>query len=458
LAVAVEQPKTIDLRIERLNRTIVGLALPSVAESVLQTLVYLVDTILISRLNDPVALAAVGLSSTLLWAADGLFQAISISASAMVARFWGQRDFEMARKVAGQALILSVAVALFLMALLMPAARPFLQVMDAEPAVVEGGVQYLYILLATSVISFPLSVANSIMRATGDTSKPMYITGLMNALNMAVAYLLIFGVGPFPRLELRGAAWATSAARTVGGAVAIFVLFSRWTPVHMRLQHVSRLDLGLIWRMVRISLPNIGETVISRLGFMLFTRVLSELGTVAIAAHQVALRVESLAFMPGWGMATAAAALVGQALGAKQVDVAEHGIRRTLLLGNGTMFLLGIVFVAFASGIVAIFGVQNVEMVGLATQAIRVSSLELCGLCSLMILGGCLRGAGDTRTPMIVTMAGTFLFRVPLTYLFAIVVGGGLRGLWLATAVDWSMRSLIMYVLYRRGKWKTVTV
>jgi len=458
LAVAVEQPKTIDLRIEHLNRTIVGLALPSVAESVLQTLVYFVNTILISRLNDPVALAAVGLSSTLLWAADGLFQAISISASAMVARFWGQHDFEEAREVAGQALILSVVVALLVMALLMPAARPFLQLMDAEPAVVEGGAQYIYILLATSVVSFPLSVANSIMRATGDTSKPMYITGLMNVLNVAIAYVLIFGVGSFPRLELRGAAWATSAARTVGGAIAVVALFTRWAPVQMRLRHVRRLDIGLIWRMVRLSLPNIGETVVSRLGFMLFTRVLSELGTVAIAAHQVALRVESLAFMPGWGMATAAAALVGQALGAKQVDVAEHGIRRTLLLGNGTMLLLAVAFVAFAPGIVAIFGAQNVEMVELATQAIRVSSLELFGLCSLMILGGCLRGAGDTRTPMVVTLMGTFLFRVPLTYLFALVAGGGLRGLWLATAVDWSMRSLIMYALYRRGKWKTVSV
>jgi putative MATE family efflux protein len=458
LAVAVDQPKTIDLRIERLNRTIIGLALPSVAESVLTTLVYFVDTILISRLNDPVALAAVGLSSTLLWAADGLFQAISISASAMVARFWGQRDFESARDVAGQALILSVAIALVLMALLMPAARPFLQLMDAEPAVVDGGAQYIYILLATSAVSFPLSVANSIMRATGDTSKPMYITGLMNVLNIGAAYLLIFGVGPFPRMELRGAAWATSAARTVGGAVALFVLFSHWTPLHMRLHHVSRLNLGLIWRMVRLSLPNIGETVISRLGFVLFTRVLSALGTVAVAAHQIALRVESLAYMPGWGMATAASALVGQALGAQQADVAEHGIRRTLLLGNGAMAVLGIAFVAFAPGIVGIFGAQNVEMVDLATKAIRVSALELYGLCSLMILGGCLRGAGDTRTPMIVTMAGTFLFRVPLTYLFAIVAGGGLRGLWLATAVDWSMRSLIMYVLYRRGKWKTVSV
>ena len=458
MTVALEQPKTIDLRIERLNRTIIGLALPSVMESVLTTMVYFVDTILIAHLNEPVALAAVGLSSTLMWAADGLFQAISISASAMVARFWGQRDFEAARQVAGQALIMSVLVAVLLMSLLIPAARPFLRLMDAEAAVVESGTQYLHILLATSVISFPLSVANSIMRATGDTQRPMYITGLMNVCNVGAAYVLIFGLWGIPRMGVRGAALATSLARTLGGGIAVGMLFSNKTPIRLRLAHLRRLDLALVWRIVRISLPNIGETLISRLGFILYNRILSALGTVAVAAHQIALRVESLAFMPAWGMATAAAALVGQALGAHMEDVAERGIRRTLLLGNGMMALLGGAFLAFAPFIVSLFGVRNVVMADMAITVVRISALEIFGLCSVMILGGCLRGAGDTRTPMIVTTAGTFLFRVPITYLFALALDGGLRGLWLGTAVDWGMRALIMFVLYRRGKWKEVQV
>ena len=191
---------------------------------------------------------------------------------------------------------------------------------------------------------------------------------------------------------------------------------------------------------------------------MLFTRILSSLGTVAVAAHQIALRVESLAFMPGFGMATAAAALVGQALGARQQAIAERGIQRTLMMGGLTMAVLAFSFAAFAPSIVGLFGVQDVEMAALAATAIRVSSLEVFGLCTLMILGGCLRGAGDTRTPMVVTAVGTFFFRVPITYLFAITLGGGLRGLWLATAVDWSMRALVMFALYRRGRWKTVQV
>ena len=458
MSVTTEKLQTIDLRVERLTHTILKLSIPSVMESLLTTLVFLVDVALVGWLNDPVALAAVGLSGTLMWATDGLFSAIAISASAMVARFWGSRDFETARRVAGQSLILSVLVSLLLTAILVPASRLFFQVMGGEPDVVLRGTEYVRILLATSLVSYTLTIANSIMRATGDTRKPMFITGVMNVWNVVAAYVLIFGLGPFPRLELRGAALATSSARALGGLIALGILFSSRTSIHLRLKHIRRFDWAVIWRIMRISLPNLGEMIVSRLGFILFMRIVSSLGTIALAAHQLALNIESLAYMPGWGLATATAALVGQALGARKPDVAEQGIRRTLLMGNGMMALLGVVFVAFGPAIVRVFGVQNAELARMATMAIRISALELFGLCSLMIISGCLRGAGDTRTPMTVTLAGTLLFRVPTTYLFAVTLGAGLRGVWLATAVDWSMRALIMFVLYMRGDWKTVVV
>jgi putative MATE family efflux protein len=458
LTAEAKQLQTIDLRIEHLNRTILKLSIPSVAESVLVTMVFFVAAVFIGQLNDPAALAAVGLSGTLMWIADGLFQAISISASAMVARFWGGEDFENARRVAGQALVLSVLISLAMMALAMPVAERFLQLMGGEPEVVALGAMYVNILLVTSPISFTLSVANSIMRATGDTQKPMYITGIMNVCNIIFAYVLIFGLGPIPRLELRGAALATSAARMLGGLIATGILFSARTPIRLRPAHLRRWDWGLVWRITRLSLPNVGETVISRTGYVLFIRIISSLGTVALAAHQIAIRVESLAFMPGWGLAMAAAALVGQALGARKVDVAEQGIRRTLVMGNGAMALLGAAFAVFGPAIVRLFGIQDAELTGMAIMVIRISGLELVGLCTVMIIAGCLRGAGDTRTPMIVTLAGTLLFRVPTTYFFAITLGAGLKGVWLATTVDWSMRALIMLFLYMRGRWKTVTV
>ena len=458
MTTAAKRPQTIDLTLGHLNRTIVKLALPSVVESVLSTLVYFADTILLGWMDDPIALAAVGLSGALMWAADGLFQAMAVSASAMVARFWGQKDFEQAREVAGQSLLLTIIIAALLMTLFIPIAREFLVLMGAEPAVVEQGAIYMRIILAASPVSFLLTIANSILRATGDTQRPMLTSGAMNGVKIVSAYALIFGLGPIPSLGLTGAAISTSLARAFGGALALTMLFSSKTQINLKWAHLTCWNWGLVWRILRISLPNIGETVISRLGFMLYTRILGELGTVAVAAHQVALRIESLGFMPGWGMAVAAAALVGQALGANKPDIAEQGIRRTLVLTNGTMAVLGGCFVAFAPLIVRAFGIQNAEMAGLAITVVRISALELFGLGSLMVLGGCLRGAGDTRTPMIVTLIGTFFFRVPISYLFALVLDGGLRGLWLATVVDWGMRALVMCMLYLRGRWKTIQV
>ena len=175
---AIVGPATIDLSLDRLNSTILGLAVPSVLESLLTTMVYLSDTIMIGWLNNPAALAAVGLSSTLMWATDGLFRAISVSVSAMMARFWGQRDFGRARQVAGQSLILSVAVAVLLMGVMIPITKAFLMLMGGEPDVVQMGAQYVRIILATSPIGFTLVIANSLMRATGDTQKPMYVTGI----------------------------------------------------------------------------------------------------------------------------------------------------------------------------------------------------------------------------------------------------------------------------------------
>ena len=142
--------------------------------------------------------------------------------------------------MAGQSLVLSVLVALSMMGILIPIARAFIQIMGGEPDVVALGTQYVRTILATSALSYPMTIATSIMRAAGDTQKPMYITALMNVLNVLSAFLLIFGWGPVPRLELRGAALSTSLARTVGGIVALGVLFSPKSPANLRFAHVRQ--------------------------------------------------------------------------------------------------------------------------------------------------------------------------------------------------------------------------
>ncbi len=452
-----KEGRPLDLRPEKLTRTVVTLAAPAVMENLLVTAVFFADTLLIGWLHDDVALAAVGLGSTVMFAANGLFEALAVSATALVARSWGERDFQQAGRVAGQSLGLGLLLSVLIMALLMPLVEGLLSFLGAEAAVAQAGGLYLRLILSTSFLSFPLMVANGILRGAGDTRTPMWFTLAMNVWNVASATVLVFGLGPIPALGLAGAGVATASARALGGGLALLVLFRGWSVIQVRPAALTRWDGHLIWRIVRLGLPNLGETIISRLGYLVFMSIVTRLGTVPLAAHQLALRVESLSFMPGWGLSVAAATLAGQALGAGSPEVAETGIQRTLLIALGLTGAIGMIYAALGPQIVTIFG-STPEVLDQAGLAVRIAAVEQPFLAAQMVLSGGLRGAGDTRTPMWVSLFGVACLRLVVVYLFAVVLGWGLAGVWWGTAVDWAGRSTLIWALFRRGRWKEVQV
>jgi putative MATE family efflux protein len=197
--------------------------------------------------------------------------------------------------------------------------------------------------------------------------------------------------------------------------------------------------------------------VIYRAGFAFFMRMVSSLGTASLAAHQIAMNVESLSYMPGFGLTVAATTLVGQALGAGKKDLAEAGIRRTMTFALVVMGNMALVFGLFGPQVVRAFGATP-EVLALAGLAVRIAALEQLPIAVQMVVSGSLRGAGDTRTPMVVTVVGTLLFRVSAVYLLAIVLDLGLAGVWLGTAVDWTGRAILLYLLFQRGTWKRIEV
>ena len=442
---------------ETLTRSILRLAGPAVAENLLVTMVWFVDTFLIGWLRNPAGLAAVALGSMFIHITESVFAALSISAVAMVARAWGAEKYEQGRRVGGQAITLAVMVALVVIALMWPNAEALMNLMGAEPEVVHLGSMYIRVILVTSVLGFPLRVLSGIMRGSGDTRTPMYITGIMNVWNVAAAYALVFGPGPFPSLGVLGAGIATASARVVGGGLALYVVFAGRRTVHIEPRRVLQWDWGIVKEMIRLALPAAGEVLIIRAGSMAFTRIVSSLGTVPLAAHEIAVTVESLSFMPGFGFSVASTTMVGQSLGAKRPDLAEKSIRTSLKFALAIMGMVSLLFAFFGRQLVAIFGATP-EVLDLAGLAVQLAALEQVSIAVQMVLGGSLRGAGDTRSPMVVSMIGTLFFRITTVYLFTIVFGWGLAGVWLGTAVDWAGRATLMYWMYRRGRWKTVRV
>lgn len=443
---------------ETINRTIITLAVPSMLENLLVSFVFIADTLLIGRLGDPAALAAVGLSGTYLFIANGLFMALSVGAMALVARAYGQANVAEARRLGGQSVALSVVFAAVCTIVLYPLAEPFMTLLiPSDPEVIRQGTLYIHIILTTSIVAFPLQVMSGIMRATGDTRTPMYITLFMNVVNVMLAVVLIYGLGPVPMLKIAGAGLATALARAVGGLTAFYVLVRGLTKLQIKFRDMAVWnwqDVGRIWR---IAVPSIIDTLIQRVGFVTFASIVASLGTAVVAANQIANTIESLSFMPAWGLSVATATIVGQSLGAKNVPIVELATKRSALFAVSIMSLAGLVFIVFGGAIASAFG-ANDQVLALATMAVGLAALEQPFMALQNIYGGALRGAGDTRSPMIVSLVGVLFFRITAVYLLAIALGWGLAGVWIGTAIDWAGRSALMYLLYRRGKWKTLKI
>ncbi len=446
------RPRGLELSHERLNHNIVELALPAVAENLLVSLVFFADSFFIGWLRDDNALAAVGLSGTFSHVMQALFQALAVSATSMVARLVGAQDDERAGQVAAQAVSLSIVLAVVAGALMWFAAPAFFRLMGASPETGRQGTLYLRLVLLTSFAGYPLSVFMGIMRGSGDTRTPMRVTAVMNVWNVIATAALVFGLGPLPAMGIAGAGLSTASARLLGGALALGVLLRARSRVHVRPGQLLHWDGAVISRIVRLSLPTAGEAGARQAGSLLFMRIVSSLGDVALAAHQIAVNIESLSFMPGTGMSVAGTTLVGQSLGAGKPDLAKKSVGRAVAFAAAIMGGVGLAFALFGPAIAALFGATP-EVVAAAGAAIRIGALEQVPLAVMMTLSGCMRGAGDMKSPMYATLAGVLLFRVPVVYLFAVVLGWGLNGVWLGTAVDFAGRTLILYLLYRRGAW-----
>lgn len=441
----------------RLTRKIIRLSLPAMLESLLLAKVLLIDTILVGWLHDPSALAAVALGGTFFFVLQGIFMAIGVGSMAMTSRAWGAGNRREANAVTAHAIGVSVLAGVVLSVLCYWLVIPYLRVMGADADVVESGALYLRILLYTAPVSLTMLVTFSNLRATGDSMTPLKINAVYNVLNIVLDVILIFGFGPIPALGLAGAAWATAISGLIAGLMAFHMVRGGKTQLEIIPREIIHWQINLVRRMLKIAIPTLIEVTVQRTGFIVFMSMVTSLGTTALAAHAVGLRVESLSFNPGFGFSIAAAALVGQALGAgKPLEAVRIGVHACIL---AMLFMgsLGLVFLAGGPWIVRIFGATP-EVVELAGQLIRIAAASQIFMAAFFVLGGVLRGSGDTRSPLIVTLVGTLPLRLGLVWVFGFYFGWGIHGVWWACVIDWSLRAAMMYWFFRRGKWKDTVV
>lgn len=454
----------------QLRRMVMLLAWPAIAEMFLSTLVQFVDTAMVGGLG-AVAIAASGLSHSPVMLINGIFAALGVGSTALVARFTGAREGESANKVAQQSLLVGMALSIVFTVLMLLFAPLIPTIMGAEPDVIPVAATYLRILSATFVLAFSAFILNGVLRGAGDTKTPMQVNIFANILNVIGNFFLIFptrdillnlpGLGetlltiPGAGLGIVGAAIATALSRGVAGLIVLYILFSGRHGV--RIAFSLKLDFDIIRRIIKIGLPASGERVIMSGGQMIFSSIVLGLGTAQYAAHHLAIVAESISYMPGFGFSMAATTLVGQALGAGNAKLAEESGYTTWKLGAIVMVAMGVVFLAIPEYLIRIFN-SDPEIVRYGAMCLRMVALAQLPFSSSSIMTGALRGAGDTIPPLIIAAVGMWGVRLILAWLLVIQLNLGLMGAWMAMVIDLWIRGTITFLRFRGGRWKSINV
>ena len=445
-----------EISTKKIRRQVANLASPALVEMVLVSFVNVADMIMVGRLGAS-AIAAVGLANQPVFLATGMFQALNVGTTALVARFVGADMVNKANSTARQSLVVT-AVCGALVSLMVYILTPWVMAaMGARPDVRPLGITYMQIVCLGLGFRTVSMVCSSALRGAGDTRTPMAVNLTANFINVVGNYLLIYGHYGFPRWEIAGAAAATSLADAAACAMFLTVLFSGRSRIRISFRGGHRFDWPVLKRVLSIGIPAAVEQLILRGGQVIYVRIVSSIGTAVLAAHQIGMNILSLSFMPGQAFSIAATTLVGQGLGAKNPDLAERSAVETSRMGMmiSTM-IAGFMFI-FGRWIAALY-TSDPQVIESTAMVLRIIGLVQPAQSTRFILSGGLRGAGDTRWPLYSTFVGIWGVRVVLGYTLAIGLGMGLLGAWLAMAVDQIARAIIIHYRFRRGGWKKAVV
>lgn len=434
-----------------MDRAVLLLAVPMVLEMVMESLFVVADVFWVARLGEH-AIAAVGLTESLMTLIYAVAIGISIAATAIVARRIGEKEPEKAAHAAGQIVLLGITLAAGLGMLLGWFVTDILRLMKAKEEVIAIGGDFARIMLGGNATVFMIFLINAIFRGAGDAAIAMRTLWLANALNIILGPCFIFGWGPFPEMGVTGAAVATNIGRGIGVLYQLWHLMARPGRVRVGLHHLTP-DLTVIRHVLGTAGSGILQFLISTTSWVGLFRILNEFGSAAVAGYTIALRILMFALMPAWGLANAGATMVGQNLGAEKPDRAEKAVWIAMKWNVLVLGLVGIVFVAFATPLIHIF-TQNPEILAQGSQALWIVGLALPLYAAGMCFESAFNGAGDTWTPARLNLFCLWLGQIPLAWVLAGPCGMGATGVYISVPAAFSALAIWSAFLFRRGRWK----
>lgn len=444
-----------ELTPQEMRTKIFAMVWPATVENVLQMMVGIVASAMLGRVG-ALAVGSVGLGRRVTMLIWGVFAAIGTGTTVMVARSIGADDRKAAGRYAEQAFILAIILVITLTCFIVLFPRAIIVGLyrTTQGDLLDTATLYLRLIALGIPFMSVMQVTGAIMRGAGNTKVPMQVAMVINFVNAILSYVLIFGKLGFPPMGIIGAAIAQNIAQAFGAVIALYIMFRRQTDLHFKLRGF-KFRLAEIKSVLNIGIPTAVENLLMQFGQIMLTSLVVSFGTVSLAAHQQGLTAESLSYMPAVGFGIAATAFVGQSMGAGSAKQAQRYVKE-LSKWSIIMTLCTASFLVFTPRLV--FGLLSNER-----EVINLGAyyLILMGIAQIPqqlsgVFNGALRGAGDTKAPMVIGALGLWGIRLPLAFYLA-RMGHGIIGVWIAMTIDLFFRFSLSFFRYRRGKWQAST-
>ena len=438
-----------------LRRAIFMLAIPMILEMLMESVFALVDILYVSQISVN-AVATIGLTESVITLVYAVAIGLSIAATAIVARRVGQKNLKDASQVAVQVIFLGIFISAIVSIIGIFYAKEILALMGAEPDLINEGYGYTQILIGGNVTIMLLFLINGVFRGAGNASVAMWVLILSNGLNIILDPIFIFGFGPIPAYGVEGAAIATTIGRGTGVVFQLFILFYGYSKIKIRFKDFV-LRTVVMLNLIKVSIGGIGQFLIGTSSWVFLMRIMSEFGSEVLAGYTIAIRVMMFTIMPAWGLANAAATLVGQNLGANEPERAERSVYKTAHYNAIFMGIVSIIYLIFAPQIIKLFtDVPDVVEYGSLCLRILASGYVFYGYGMVFIQS--FNGAGDTRTPTYINLFCFYLFQLPFAYFVAIILDYGPVGVFWAITSAEVMVAVIGILWFKKGTWKTIQV
>lgn len=434
-----------------LRRAILLLSIPMVLEMVMESIFAVVDIYFVSKLGAD-AVATVGLTESLMTLVYAIGIGFSMATTATVARRIGEKNKAGASVAASQSIIVGVIISLVLAIPGLYLAKDLLSTMGASEEIISSGYSYTAIMISGNIVIVLLFIINAIFRSAGDAAISMRVLWFANICNIILDPCLIFGLGPFPELGIQGAAVATVTGRGLAVLYQFYILFSGKGRINLTLNSF-RFRFGIIQKLIKLSYGGIGQLIIAMSSWIVLMRILADFGSEVLAGYTIAIRVVIFSLLPSWGLANAAATLVGQNLGANQPERAEKSVWKTSFINMGFLSIFAIMFIAMPGFFIHFF-IDDPEVIKHGIKALQIISFGYLFYAFGMVMPQAFNGAGDTTTPTIINLISFWMIELPVAYVLAKVLGFEQNGVFYSIVIAESVMAILGIWLFKRGKWK----